>query len=97
MGVALHLNKREAPFTLGCLVSSLVEIGQGVPEKILKFRQSIWLFRNYLPLENGVALHLNKLEFPFTQGCFVLSLVENDPVVLEKKIFKFRQCVFAIS
>ena len=32
-----------------------------------------------------------------TQGCFVPSLVENGSVVLEKKIFEFRQCIFAIS
>ena len=30
---------------------------------------------------------------PFTQGSFV----ENDPVVLEEKVFKFRQCIFTIS
>ena len=34
---------------------------------------------------------------PFTQGCFVPNLVEIGLVVLEKKIFKFRQCIFAIS
>ena len=33
---------------------------------------------------------------PFTQGCFVPSLVKIGSVVLEKKIFKFRQCIFAI-
>ena len=32
-----------------------------------------------------------------TQGCFVPSLVEIGLVVLEKKIFKFCQCIFAIS
>ena len=32
---------------------------------------------------------------PFTQGCFVPNLVEIGPVVLEKKIFKFRQSIFA--
>ena len=34
---------------------------------------------------------------PFTQGCFVPSLIEIGPVVLEKKLFKFLQCIFAIS
>ena len=33
----------------------------------------------------------------FTQGCFVQSLVEIGPVVLEEKIFKFHQCIFTIS
>ena len=44
------------------------------------------LFRNYLPLEKGMALHLNKTWIPFTQGYFVQSLVEIGPVVLEKKM-----------
>ena len=34
---------------------------------------------------------------PISQGCFVPSLVEIGPVVLEKKIFKIGQCIFAIS
>ena len=34
---------------------------------------------------------------PFTQVCFVPRLFEIGPVVLEKKIFKFRQCIFTIS
>ena len=34
---------------------------------------------------------------PFNQGCIVPSLVEIGTLVLEKKIFKFRQYIFAIS
>ena len=34
---------------------------------------------------------------PFTKGCIVAGLVEADLVVLEKKIFKFRQRIFAFS
>ena len=37
--------------------------------------------RNYLPLEKGGAIQI-----PFTQGCFVPSLVEIGIVVLEKKM-----------
>ena len=54
------------------------------------------LFRNYLPLEKDRALRLNKLESPLTKGCFVPSLVEIDPVVLEKKFFKFHKCFSVI-
>ena len=43
-------------------------------------------FCNNLPFEMGWVLHLNKLDSPFTQGCIVTSLVENGPVVLEKKM-----------
>ena len=34
---------------------------------------------------------------PFIQWCTVPSLVEISPAVLEKQIFKFRRCIFAIS
>ena len=45
---------------------SLVEIDQLVLEKIFFFNSVnvFTLFPNYLPLEMGEALHLNKLEFP---------------------------------
>ena len=46
----------------------------------------ILLIGNYLPLEKGVALHLKKIWIPITQGCFVPSLFEIGPVVLEKKM-----------
>ena len=51
------------------------------------------LFRYYLPLEKEPE----ETWIPSTQGCFVPSLVEIGPVVLEKKIFKFRQFIFTIS
>ena len=49
------------------------------------------LFRNYLPLEKRVALHLNKLDFPPPKDalCQVWLVVE--------KVFKSRQCIVAIS
>ena len=54
------------PFTQGCFVPRLVEIGPMVLEKkILKIRECVFsLFHNYLPLEKGGALHLNKFESP---------------------------------
>ena len=52
------------PFTQECFVPTLVEIGPAILEnKILKFVNVFSLFRYYLPLEKGVALHLNKFEF----------------------------------
>ena len=63
-GGALYLNNLIYPFTQGWFVPSLIEIGPVVVEKkILKFVNVFSLFRNYLPLEKGTALHLNKLEF----------------------------------
>ena len=53
------------PFTKRCFLPHLVEIGSLVlQQKILKFCQYFSLFRNYLPLEKGVALCLNKYEIP---------------------------------
>ena len=63
-------------------MSSLVEIGLVVLEKVFKFHQlneCILLITYNLPLEKGVALHLNTFEFPFNPGCFKLSLVKNWP------------------
>ena len=60
-------------------MTSLVEIGLVVLEKKIfsNFVNVFSLLRNYLPMEKGGALHLNKLELPSTK----------DPLVLEKKIF----------
>ena len=38
------------------------------------------------PLVNGRGLSFEQTWIPFTQGCFVLSLVEIGSVVLEKKM-----------
>ena len=62
---------------------SFVEIGLVVLEKkIFKFRKYILLFHNYLPLEKGCDPSFEQTWIPFTQGCFVPSLVEIGPVVL---------------
>ena len=53
------------PYTQGCLVPSLVEIGLAVQEKkIFNVVNVFSRFRNYLSLEKGGAIHLNKLESP---------------------------------
>ena len=57
----------------------------------LNFDIVFLLFHYYLPFEKGVALHLNKLEIPFTQGCFPYW-----PRWFWVDL-KFRQCIFAIS
>ena len=36
-------------------------------------------------MEKGGGLSFEQTRIPFTEGCFVLSLVEIDPVVFEKK------------
>ena len=71
-GAALHVNKLENPLPKGCFVLNLVKIGQRFRRRVLNFVNVFSLFREYLPLGKGGALHLNKLE----SGCFVPSLVE---------------------
>ena len=62
--LVFHLNKLEFP-SPRCFVPRLVEIGPVVLEKILKFRKCVFSrFRNYLPVEKGGVLYLNKLEYP---------------------------------
>ena len=51
------------PFTKGCMVPNLVDIGPVVLIEDFKISSIFFsIFRNYLPLKWGGALHLNKLE-----------------------------------
>ena len=45
------------PFTQKCLVQSSVEVCQWFLRRFLKFINLFSLFRFYLPLEKGIALH----------------------------------------
>ena len=86
------------PFIQGCFVPSLVEIGSVVLEKkIFKFCQCIFAISQLSPLGKGRGPSFEQTWIPFTRGCFVPSLVEIGSVILEKKIYEFRQCIFAFS
>ena len=54
-GMTLHLTKLESNAL--CQVVLRKELKK-------KFLNIFWLFLYYLPLENGMALHLNNLEYP---------------------------------
>ena len=87
MGGALHLNEHESPSSKDALCQIQLKLAQWFWRKyFFNFVNVFLLFRHYLPLEKGGALYLNKLEFPFIQGCIVPDLVEIGSVVLEKKI-----------
>ena len=97
-GGALHLNKFESPSSKDALCQVWLKLAQWFwRRRFLNCVNVFSLFRNYLPLEKGGVLHLNKNEFPSYQGYFEPRLVEVGSVVLEKKIFKFCKCIFAIS
>ena len=81
------------PFTQGCFVPSLFEIGLVVQEKkifFFNFVNVFSLFHNCLPLEKGEALHKNKFESPLPKAALFqvwLSCSGEED---------FRQCIFAI-
>ena len=47
----------------------------------------------FLTLWEFIGSSFEETWIPYTQGCFVPRLFEIGPVVLEKKIFKFCQCI----
>ena len=87
------------PFTQGCIVPTLVEFGPVILEKItFPIKQQCIFAISYLsPLRKRQSPLFQQNWIPFTERQFMPSLVEIGPVVLEKKILKIFQCIFAIS
>ena len=76
------------PFAKEYFVPNFVEIGQVVLEKKnSKFRQCFFTISWLSPLGKERGPSFDQSWIPFTQGCFMQSLVEIGSVVLEKKIF----------
>ena len=74
--------------------AKLVEIGPVVLErKNFKFRQFIIAISLSFPLGKGSSSLFEQSWNYFNQGCFFRSLVDINPMVLEK-IFQFWQCIF---
>ena len=64
-GGTLHLNKQEFPSPKDALCQVWLKLAQWFwRRRFFNFVNVFSLFRNYLPLEKGGALHLNKLESP---------------------------------
>ena len=72
---------------------------QNALSRFLKFRQWVFAFSLLFSLGKRGGPSFGQTWILFTQGCFVsfASLIEIGQVVLEKKIFRFRQWVFVIS
>ena len=79
--------KKGGAFTQGCFVPSLVEMGSVVLEKKIFLISSMYChyFVIISPWKRDRPF-IEKTWIHFTQGCFVPSLVEMVPVVLDKKI-----------
>ena len=64
-GRVLHLNKLESPLPNDALCQVSLKLAQWFwRRRFLNVVNVFLLFRNYLPLEKGVALHLKKFESP---------------------------------
>ena len=95
----LMIKMREDFFCSNCLLKSCVVCWHGPMGRIAHLKSIntyMIISKYYLREEKLNGSHLQTW-IPFTQGCFMLSLIEIGPGVLEKKIFKFCQCIFAIS
>ena len=67
----------------------MFEIGQqDLEKKIFKFVNVFSKFCNYLPLEKGTALHLNKLESPSPKDALCQVWLKLALWFLEKVIFE---------
>ena len=78
--MVLYLNKLESPSPKDALWQVWLKLSKWLwRRRFFNFVNVFSLFSNYLPLEKGGTLHLNKLQSPPLK-----SLVEIGPVVLEK-------------
>ena len=74
--------------TQDCFMPTLVEIYQCFRRRrFLKYVDVLSLFRNYLPLEKGGTLYLNKIEFPSTNDALCKVCLKLAPWFW-RKIFK---------
>ena len=91
--MVLHSNKLESPSPKDALCQIWWKLALRFwRRRFLNFTNVFLLFGNYLPLERGKALQLNKLESSSLKEAMCqdwLKLVRG----LEKKIFEFRQCI----
>ena len=85
-GVALHLNKFNSPSPkdASCLVWLKLALWFW-RRRFLNFANAFLLFCYHHPLEKGVPLHLNKVEFPTIKDALCQDLVEIGPMVLRKR------------
>ena len=99
-GGANHLNKLESPSPKDALCQVWLNMAQWFwRRRFLNFVNVFTLFRNYLPLEKGGALHLNKVKSPSPKWMLCAKFGWNWPSGSEEKDFLILSiyfCYFAI-
>ena len=95
--MVLHLNKFESLSPKDALFQLWLKMAQWFWKRFLSFINVFTLFRNYLPLEKGGALHLNKPESPSPKNALCQVWLKLAQWFWKRRFFKFCQCVFAIS
>ena len=92
---ALHLNKYEFPSLKNAFCQVWLKVVQWFWEKECLIYQCIFTISLLSSLWKGQDSSFEQTWVLITQGCCVPSLVEIIPVVLEKKILKYNQLIFA--
>ena len=95
--MALHLNKLISPSHKDALCQVWLKLAQWFwRRRFLNFVNVFSLFRNYLPLGKGGALHLNKLESPSHKDALCQVWLKLAQWFWRRSFFKFCQCIFAV-
>ena len=97
MGWVLHLNKLDSPSPKDALWQVWLKMAKWLwRRRFLNFVNVFSLFCNYLPLEKGGALHLNKFESPLSKDAFCEVWLKLAQRFWRRRFFKFRQSIFTI-
>ena len=96
--VTLNLNNIESPLPEDVLYRVWLKLAKWfLRRRFLNFVNVFSLFRNYLPLEKGVALYFNKLGFPSPQDALSQVLLKLAQQYCRRRFFEFLQCFFVTS
>ena len=95
---ALHLKQLESPSPKDALCKVWLKLAQWFwRRRFFNFVNAFLLFRNYLSLEKGRALHLQKLESPSPKDALCQVWLKLVQWFWRRRFFNFVNEIFAIS
>ena len=97
-GGALHLNKLDSPAPKDALCKVWLKLAQWFWRRrfFFNFVNVFSIFRNYLPLEKGAALHLNKFESASSKDALCQLWLKLAQWFWRRKFFLFKKNVFSL-